>query len=78
MPDKDWLLQQLREAMAALPGVEFSFTQPIEMRTSEMLTGARGDLAVKIFGPDLNELADLAGKIRAAIAGIRGAAEVFT
>jgi cobalt-zinc-cadmium resistance protein CzcA len=78
MPDKEWLLQQLREAMSALPGVEFSFTQPIEMRTSEMLTGARGDLAVKIFGPDLNELADLAGRIKKAISGVRGASEVFT
>lgn len=76
--DKDWLIQQLRDAMGDVPGVEFSFTQPIEMRTSEMLTGARGDLAVKIFGPDLNELADLAGRIKKAIAGVRGASEVFT
>ncbi|WP_424959183.1 efflux RND transporter permease subunit [Hyphomicrobium sp. 1Nfss2.1] len=78
VPDKDWLLQQLRDAMADMAGVEFSFTQPIEMRTSEMLTGARGDLAVKIFGSDLNELAKLAGEIQKAIAGVRGAAEVFT
>ncbi|MFA5900981.1 MAG: efflux RND transporter permease subunit, partial [Hyphomicrobium sp.] len=46
VPDKEWLLQQLRAAMAGMPGIEFAFTQPIEMRTSEMLTGARGDLAV--------------------------------
>lgn len=78
VPDKDWLLQQLRDAMADMAGVEFSFTQPIEMRTSEMLTGARGDLAVKIFGSDLNELAKLAGGIQKAISGVRGAAEVFT
>lgn len=78
VPDKEWLLQQLREAMAEHPGVEFSFTQPIEMRTSEMLTGARGDLAVKIFGPDLKELAGLAGRVQAAIAGVKGASEVFT
>ncbi|KAB2939602.1 MAG: CusA/CzcA family heavy metal efflux RND transporter [Hyphomicrobium sp.] len=78
VPDKDWLLQQLRAAMAELPGVEFAFTQPIEMRTSEMLTGARGDLAVKIFGPDLKQLAELAGRIQAAIAGVSGASEVFT
>jgi cobalt-zinc-cadmium resistance protein CzcA len=78
VPGKDWLLQQLREAMAELPGIEFAFTQPIEMRTSEMLTGARGDLAVKIFGADLNVLADLAGRIQAAISGVKGAAEVFT
>ena len=67
VPDKEWLLRQLREAMAELPGIEFAFTQPIEMRTSEMLTGARGDLAVKIFGPDLKVLADLAGRVQTAI-----------
>jgi cobalt-zinc-cadmium resistance protein CzcA len=78
VPEKEWLLRQLREAMAELPGVEFAFTQPIEMRTSEMLTGARGDLAVKIFGPDLNQLAELAGRVQTAIAGVRGVAEVFT
>lgn len=78
VPDKEWLLQQLREAMAELPGIEFSFTQPIEMRTSEMLTGARGDLAVKIFGSDLEELARLAGQIQTAIASVPGASEVFT
>jgi heavy metal efflux system protein len=78
VPDKEWLLRQLREAMAELPGVEFAFTQPIEMRTSEMLTGARGDLAVKIFGPDLKQLAELAGRVQTAIAGVRGVSEVFT
>jgi heavy metal efflux system protein len=78
VPDKEWLLGELRTAMAELPGIEFAFTQPIEMRTSEMLTGARGDLAVKIFGPDLNVLSDLAGKIQTAISGVKGASEVFT
>ncbi len=78
VPDKTWLLQQLREAMAELPGIEFAFTQPIEMRTSEMLTGARGDLAVKIFGPDLKVLAALSGRIQAAIGNVEGASEVFT
>jgi len=78
VPDKAWLLQQLREAMAELPGIEFAFTQPIEMRTSEMLTGARGDLAVKIFGSDLKVLADLAGRIQTTIENVDGASEVFT
>lgn len=76
--DKDWLLGELRKAVAELPGIEFAFTQPIEMRTSEMLTGARGDLAVKIFGPDLKVLSGLAGAIRSIIAKIPGAAEVVT
>ena len=75
--DKEWLLQQLREVMADLPG-QIAFTQPIEMRTSEMLTGARGDLAVKIFGPDLKKLAELAGQIKAALEKVSGAAEVIT
>lgn len=76
--DKDWLVEQLRGAMSEMPGVEFAFTQPIEMRTAEMLTGARGDLAIKIFGPGLAELSDLAGKIQGVLEKVPGAAEVST
>ena len=76
--DKDWLIEQLRAAMSEMPGVEFAFTQPIEMRTAEMLTGARGDLAIKIFGPDLAELSSLAGKIQGVLQKVEGAAEVST
>ncbi len=78
VPDKEWLIEELRKAMSALPGYEFAFTQPIEMRTSEMLTGARGDLAVKIFGPDLKVLSDLAGQIQTVLSGVSGASEVST
>ncbi len=77
-PDKGWLVDQMRKTMESFPGIEPAFTQPIEMRTSEMLTGARGDLAVKIFGPDLAVLANLAGQVQAAVGGVDGAAEVFT
>ena len=76
--DKEWLVAELRTAMNDLPGFEFAFTQPIEMRTSEMLTGARGDLAVKIFGPELNVLSDLAGQVQTTLSGITGASEVST
>ena len=76
--DKEWLVGELRAAMSELPGFEFAFTQPIEMRTSEMLTGARGDLAVKIFGPELNVLSDLAGQVQTTLSGITGASEVST
>jgi cobalt-zinc-cadmium resistance protein CzcA len=76
--DKDWLLGQLRAAMAGFPGVDFAFTQPIEMRTSEMLTGSRGDLAIKIFGPDLATLSELSGRIKAVLSKVRGASEVVT
>lgn len=78
VPDKTWLVEQLRLAMSDLPGVEFAFTQPIEMRTAEMLTGARGDLAIKVFGPDLKVLSDLSGQIQTVLSKVPGAAEVST
>lgn len=76
--DKEWLVDELRKVMAQFPGIEPTFTQPIEMRTSEMLTGARGDLAIKLFGPDTAELARLAGAIQARLDGIEGTSETMT
>jgi cobalt-zinc-cadmium resistance protein CzcA len=76
--NKDFVVNALRKVLEGLPGIQSSFTQPIEMRVSEMLTGARGDLAVKIFGPDTATLADLAGQIQHTLSGIRGASEVLT
>src|SRR3546814_12619556 len=76
--DKDLIVEDMRKAMAGLPGIEPSFTQPIEMRVSEMLTGARGDLAVKIFGPDLATLGDLAGQVQEILSNVDGASEVLT
>jgi len=77
-PDKPWLLEQLRGVMENFPGIGFSFTQPIEMRVSEMLTGVRGDLAVKIFGPDLATLNALARKIETVLREVPGNQDVFT
>lgn len=76
--DKDWLLDQLRTVMEDFPGIEPSFTQPIDMRVSEMLTGARGDLAIKIFGPDLAELSRLSGQIQGRLEKIQGTSEAMT
>ncbi|MCJ2189126.1 efflux RND transporter permease subunit [Novosphingobium beihaiensis] len=76
--DKGWLVEQLRKALVNLPGIEPSFTQPIEMRISEMLTGARGDLAIKIFGPDLKELSSIASRIQGRLQGIKGTSEAMT
>jgi len=76
--DKDFVVDELRKVMETLPGMDASFTQPIEMRVSEMLTGARGDLAVKVFGPDLVTLSDIAGQLQTVLAGVPGAAEVLT
>ncbi|HJV43609.1 CusA/CzcA family heavy metal efflux RND transporter [Caulobacter sp.] len=76
--DKAWLTEEIRKVAAQFPGVEATFTQPIEMRVSEMLTGSRGDLAVKVFGPDLKTLGDLAGRIEATLKKTRGASDVYT
>jgi cobalt-zinc-cadmium resistance protein CzcA len=77
-PDPAWLADQLRAVMTDFPGIGFSFTQPIDMRVSEMLTGVRGDLAIKIFGPDLDTLNRLAAEIVATVSQIPGAEDTFT
>lgn len=76
--DKEALTERIRTVMGGFPGMDFSFTQPIEMRVSEMLTGSRGDLAVKIFGPDLAVLNELATRMEALLGSLPGAADVYT
>jgi cobalt-zinc-cadmium resistance protein CzcA len=78
VPDKNWLTDQLRTVMADFPGIDPSFTQPIEMRVSEMLTGVRGDLAIKIYGTDLAQLNALAQQTEALIAKLPGATDTLT
>ncbi len=75
---KDELLEKITDSLKDFKGINFSFTQPIEMRISEMLTGVRGDLAVKIFGDDINELNKLSSQIVQALKGIKGSSEVLT
>ncbi len=75
---KDELLEKIMDSLKDFKGVNFSFTQPIEMRISEMLTGVRGDLAVKIFGDDISELNKLSFQIAQALKGIKGSSEVLT
>ncbi len=76
--DPEWLAEQLRQVMADFPGIGVAFTQPIDMRVAEMLTGVRGALAVKIFGPDLVTLNRLAGEIEATVRKVNGAQDTFT
>lgn len=75
---KDELLDKILDSLKDFKGINFSFTQPIEMRISEMLTGVRGDLAVKIFGDDISELNGLSFQIAQALKGIKGSSEVLT
>ncbi len=76
--DKEALVDALRLATAAFPGMNFSFTQPIEMRTSEMLSGVRGDLAIKVYGPDNAVLAGLSEQILKLVREIAGSQDVLT
>ena len=75
---KDELVESIRKVMEDFPGIAFAFTQPIEMRVSEMLTGVRGDLAIKIFGDDLDALNRTADEIVAKVKTIQGAEDVYT
>ncbi len=74
---KEELANRFKEALSVLPGIDYEFTQPIEMRFNELITGVRADLAIKIFGEDLETLADLAQEVRSLITGVPGAADVI-
>ncbi len=76
--DKAALIDALRKVLEEFPGVQFSFTQPIEMRVAEMLSGVRGDVAVKIFGPELATLERLSGQVETVLQAIPGAKDVYT
>ena len=78
LADKEALIDKIRKVLDDLPGVKYSFTQPIDMRVSEMLTGVRGDLAIKVFGPDLDKLNELATQIEALIKQVPGNQDVYT
>ena len=73
---KDELADKFKEALSVMPGVDFEFTQPIEMRFNELITGVRADLAIKVFGEDLDILYKKALEIEKAIQGIPGAADI--
>jgi cobalt-zinc-cadmium resistance protein CzcA len=76
-PDKAHLIEDIRKVMEQVRGVSFGFTQPIEMRVSEMLTGTRGDVAIKLFGADLAVLNEKAKEIEELLKKIQGASDVF-
>jgi len=76
--NKDELIESIRTVTEDFPGVGIAFTQPIQMRVDEMITGVRGDLAIKIFGDDQESLNRTADRIVAAISAIEGAEDVYT
>ncbi|MFB9056041.1 CusA/CzcA family heavy metal efflux RND transporter [Mariniflexile ostreae] len=84
-PKKEWvsadskneLADKFKEALAVIPGMEVEFTQPIEMRFNELITGVRADVAIKIFGEDLSVLAHKANEIKLLIQDVEGASDII-
>jgi len=85
-PKSEWRMQTKAELTDAIrqvlesqfPGINYAFTQPIQMRVDEMLTGARGDVAIKIFGDNPQELNKVAKEMVKMVKTIEGAEDVFT
>jgi cobalt-zinc-cadmium resistance protein CzcA len=73
---KDELADKFKEALSEIAGVDYEFTQPIEMRFNELITGVRADLAIKIFGEDLDLLYKKALEVEKAIKNVEGASDI--
>lgn len=74
--DKDRLLDEMKASLMDIPGINYEFTQPIEMRFNELLTGVREDIAVKLYGEDMDVLAAKADEIATVVNTIEGAADM--
>jgi len=74
---KEELAEKFKEALSVIPGVEYEFTQPIEMRFNELITGVRADIAIKLFGEDLEYLAKKAAEIKKLAEKVPGAGDVI-
>jgi cobalt-zinc-cadmium resistance protein CzcA len=75
---KEELADKFKEALSIIPGVEYEFTQPIEMRFNELITGVRSDISIKIFGEDLDYINQKAAEIKNLIANIPGTSDIIT
>jgi len=73
---REELVEKMQEKLVVLAGVKFEFQQPIQMRFNEFMSGSKQDIAVKIFGDDLNILAEKAADVEKIIQGIEGVAEI--
>jgi cobalt-zinc-cadmium resistance protein CzcA len=86
-PRKEWpdprrskadLVESLEKRVEQIPGNNYEFSQPIQMRFNELISGVRSDLGIKVFGDDLDTLLSLAGKVQAVLQRVPGAADVKT
>src|SRR5690606_5469976 len=73
---RDELLAAVRAEVAKIPGNNYEFSQPIELRFNELISGVRSDVAVKVFGDDNEVLTNTATRIAEVLEGVRGAADV--
>ncbi len=70
------LVAEMQAAVAKIPGNNYEFTQPIQMRFNELLSGVRADVAVKVFGDDLDQLLAIGSEIKGVVEGVEGAEDV--
>lgn len=75
-PDKDGLVQAMQKQLAVFPGLQFNFSQVIQDNVEEAISGVKGEIAIKIFGDDLNVLQDKADQITRILRAIRGSTDV--
>lgn len=73
---REALIEEVQEAVEPLPGNNYEFTQPIEMRFNELISGVRADLGIKVFGDDLDQLLDSANAVMGVVQSVAGAADV--
>lgn len=71
------LMEKMEETLSAIPGLEAEISQPIQMRNNELLTGIKQDVAIKIFGADLDVLTQQAGKVKKMIENVPGVSGIF-
>jgi cobalt-zinc-cadmium resistance protein CzcA len=71
------LAEKMAKALSVIPGVTFGFQQPIQMRFNELISGAKQDVVLKIYGEDLNQLADYAARTAALVRQVEGAEDVY-
>jgi heavy metal efflux system protein len=75
--DREELAEKMTEALEVIPGVTFGFQQPIQMRFNELMSGVRQDVAVKIFGEDLDVLTELSRRIGKIVRGVEGSRDLY-
>ena len=78
MRDKDELVRRMDDSLGDIPGLDLNFSQYIKDNVEEALSGVKGELVVKVFGPDLDVLQRKAGAVERVLRGVRGVSDLGT